>query len=157
MNFVTTKQKNKCWFHHSIDILRSLIETRNGILTEYWTFGIVRGDTCFTKQVIQNQKQEFNYSIALPKADWSAYQAERIHSMRFNHREAWDSVKSIYCGEKIHHKNPTIMSIQLPYGNIATTDADNASVLVTHFDQLFFAYCPVDWSALEEVIQRDIM
>ena len=57
--------------------------------------------------------------------------------MRFNPKEAWKSVKIISGGETSHHKNPTVMSMRLPDGSNATTDAWNTSVLGSHFDKVF--------------------
>ena len=84
MNSVTTKRENKVWFHHSWDIIPPLIEIKDGILTQYRTLGIGKEDTPFNKQLLSNKQQEVNDSIALAKINWSAYQAESIHSMRFN-------------------------------------------------------------------------
>ena len=49
------------------------------------------------------------------------------------------------------------MSIRLTDGNTATTDAKNYLVPGPHFAKLFCADHPVEWSALYEVRQRDVM
>ena len=72
MTDVTNKQGNKVWFHHSQDILLPIIETKNEIITKYFTLGIGKGDTSFTKQQLHNQLQEVNDSIALAKDNCSA-------------------------------------------------------------------------------------
>ena len=77
--------------------------------------------------------------------------------MRFNPKEAWNSAKIIYVGEKSHQKHSTIMSMLLLYGNTAITDVENASVLGPHFSRIFCTDLPVDWYTLEEVRQRDVM
>ena len=157
MNYVTTNQGGELWFHISQHIVLTLIDTRDRTLTQYLTLGIGKGDTSFTKQRLHNHQQEFNDSIALEKYNWSSYQAESIHTMRCNPKEAWKSVKIIYGGDTSHLKNTTIMRMRLPDGNTATTNADNASVLGPHFAKVFLANHPVKWSKLEEVIQRDVM
>ena len=48
MTAVTTNWKNKGWLHHRRDILISLIEIRDEILTQYHTIGIEKVDTSFT-------------------------------------------------------------------------------------------------------------
>ena len=130
------------WLHHSRYILLPLIETRDKILIQYCTIGKFKGDTFFTKQRLDNQQQGFNNSIDSAKYYWWAYQSERIHSMRSNTKEALQSVKTLYCGETSHHKNITIMMMQLPNGSTATTDTDNALVLVPHFAKVFFCQSP---------------
>ena len=47
--------------------------------------------------------------------------------------------------------------MQLLYGNTTTIDVDNALVLGTHFAKVFCANLPVDWFALYEVRQIDVM
>ena len=43
------------------------------------------------------------------------------------------------------------MRMRLTYGVTATADAENASVIETHFAKIFCADLPIDWSALQEV------
>ena len=93
-----------------------LIETRDEILTQYRTLGIGNGYTSFTKQQVYNKQKEVSDVISLIESDWSAYQAESIRSMLFNPKEAWKSVKILSVNATIHHKNPTIMRMQLTYG-----------------------------------------
>ena len=49
------------------------------------------------------------------------------------------------------------MRIWLTNGNNATTDAENALLLRPHFAKVCCSDWPVDWSALDEVRQRDAM
>ena len=71
--------------------------------------------------------------------------------------DAWKIVKILSSGETIHHENSTIIRMWLPDGITATTDADNYLLLGPHFAKVFCTDRPIDWSALEEVIQRDVM
>ena len=49
------------------------------------------------------------------------------------------------------------MRMKLPYRNTATADAKNSLVLGQHFAKVFCANLPVDWFALDEVIQIDVI
>ena len=49
--------------------------------------------------------------------------------MRFTPREAWASVKILAGGMTSHHKKPTVMRLRLTNGELATNDAENASVM----------------------------
>ena len=62
-------------------------------------------------------------TIALEKAAWSAHQAEKIHSMRFNPKDAWESVRVLYGGDISHHASPTVMRMRLTNRELVKTDA----------------------------------
>ena len=49
------------------------------------------------------------------------------------------------------------MRMRQPDGKDATTDMENALVLGPHFSKVFCAKYPVDWSALDESRQGDVM
>ena len=87
--------------------------------------------------------------IALSKASWSAQQAEKIHSIHFNPKEGWESLRVLYGGDTIHHASPTVMRMQLPNTELATTDAENASVFGPHFHRVFNNLIPIDWPVLD--------
>ena len=76
-------------------------------------------------------------TIALAKAAWSANQAEKMHSMRFNPKELWESVHVLSGGDTIHQASPTVIRMRLPNRELATTDAENASVFGPHFHRVF--------------------
>ena len=149
MTSVTTKSRNKDYFRHSQVIIIPLIEARDGILTQYHTLVIVKWNTSFTKQLLHNKKHEVNDAIALENDNWSAYQSERINSMRFNTKEPCKSVNIISSGEITHHKNIIIMRMGLPDGYTAISDAENELVLGTYFAKVFWTDIPVDWYALD--------
>ena len=77
--------------------------------------------------------------------------------MRFNNKEAWESVCVLSGGHTIHHALPTVMQMRLPNGELATTDAENASVFGPHFHRVFNNYRPIDWPVLEKTKQREVM
>ena len=57
--------------------------------------------------------------------------------MRFNPTEAWESVNILSGGETTHNENITIIRIQLPNENSATTDKENVLVLRLNFIKYF--------------------
>ena len=85
---------------------------------------------------------------------WSAHQAEKIHSMRFNPKEAWQSVCVLAGGDTSHHASSATMQTHIPNGELATTDAENASVFGQHFHRIFNNHRPIDWTVLEKIKQR---
>ena len=60
-----------------------------------------------------------------------------IHTMRFNPKKAWESVKVLAGGMTSHQKTPTVMRIMLPTGSLASTDAENSSVMGPHFEKVY--------------------
>ena len=114
-------------------------------------------DKSFTKQRLHNKQQEVNYAIAIEMYNWSSYQDKSIYYMWFNTKEVWNSVKIIYGGDTSHHRNLTIVRMQLPDGNTAITDNKNASLLGPQFAKVFCTDFPVEWSALDEARQRGVM
>ena len=74
----------------------------------------------------------FTNYVTLAKAAWSLHQAEIVHTMRFTPKDAWRSVKILAGGLTSHHEMPTVMRLRLPNGDLATNDAENASVMVPH-------------------------
>ena len=96
-------------------------------------------------------------TIAPEKAVWSAYQAEKIHSMRFNTKEAWESVHILSGGYTSHHVLPTAMRMRLPNGELVTTNAENASVFGPHFHKVFNNHRKIHWPVLDKIKQRKVM
>ena len=56
-----------------------------------------------------------------------------------------------------HHKALPVMRFKLPNGNLAVTDAENASILVTHFERVYTNHRKIDWTVLDEIQQRMTM
>ena len=77
--------------------------------------------------------------------------------MRFNPKVAWESVKRLAGGMTSHHKTQTVMRLKLPTGKLATTDAENASIMGPHFKKVYTNHRPIDWTALNDIKQRDEM
>ena len=96
-------------------------------------------------------------AIALEKAARSAYQAKKRNFMRFNPKEAWESVCVLSGGYTSHHASPTVMRMQLPNGELATTDTENASVFGLHFHRVFNNHRLIDWPVLDKIKQREVM
>ena len=75
--------------------------------------------------------------------------------MRFNPKEAWDSVRVFSGGDTSHHASPTVMQMRLPNGELETTDAENASVFGPHFHRIFNNNIPIDWPVLDKIKKRE--
>ena len=74
--------------------------------------------------------------------------------MRFNPKTVWESVKVLAGGMASHHKAPTVTRLKLPNGNLVYMDADNASIMGPHFEKVYTNHQPIDWSALNAILQR---
>ena len=70
-----------------------MIEERDALISDYQTLGIGKGNSSEAKQRLKVAQLAVEDTIALAKAAWSAHQAEKIHSMCFNPKEAWESVR----------------------------------------------------------------
>ena len=77
--------------------------------------------------------------------------------MRFNNKEAWESVCGLSEGDTSHPTLTTVMLIQLTNGELATTDAEIASVFGPHFHRIFNNHIPIDWPVLDKIKQREVM
>ena len=77
--------------------------------------------------------------------------------MCFTPREAWESVKILAGGMTIHHEKPTVMRLRLTNFELATNDAENASVMGSHLEKVYRNQRPVDWLALQGLLQRTSM
>ena len=49
------------------------------------------------------------------------------------------------------------MRLRLPNGDLATTDAENASVMGPHLAKVYQAHRPVDFSVLQDLPQRPMI
>ena len=47
--------------------------------------------------------------------------------------------------------------MRLSHGELATTDAENASVFGPHFHRVFNNHRPIDWTVLYNINQREVM
>ena len=56
-----------------------------------------------------------------------------------------------------HHKKPTVMQLKLTNGEMATTDAENASVMGPHLEKVYRNHRPVDLIVLSKLPQQHIM
>ena len=59
--------------------------------------------------------------------------------------------------DKIHNVLPSIMRMRLPNGELATTDAENASVFGPNFDRVFNNHRLIAWFVLNKIKQTDVM
>ena len=148
-----SNHKNKGWFHFSRDSLLPLIEERDTLIYDYQNLGIGKGDSSEAKLQLSVSQLAVDDAIALAKAAWSAHQPGKIHFMRFKPKEAWQNVRVLSGGGTSHHTLPTVMRIRLPNAELATTDAENASVFGPHFFRVFNNHKPIGWPMLENIKQ----
>ena len=57
----------------------------------------------------------------------------------------------------IHNEKPTVMCLKLTNGELATNDAENASVMGPHLEKFYRNHLSVDWSVLHELPQQHFM
>ena len=57
--------------------------------------------------------------------------------MQFTPKDAWASVKVLLGGMKSHHEKLTVMQLKLTNGELATNDAENASVMEPHLEKVY--------------------
>ena len=74
--------------------------------------------------------------VSLAKSAWSTHLSTIIHTMHFTHKYAWASVKILAGGMTSYHEKPTVMRLKLTNGELATTDAENASVMGPHLEKV---------------------
>ena len=77
--------------------------------------------------------------------------------MHFTPKTAWESVKVLAGGKTSHHKAPTVMRLKLPSGKLATTDAENVSIMGPHLEKVFTNHRPIDWPVLLGIDQRSTL
>ena len=150
------KTDNQGWFHHSENILLLIISYQEHLLHQLWTTDSL-AEAAFLKAHLDTAQNEVTDNISLANAAWSVLQAEQIHTMRFNPKTAWESVKVLAGGMTSHHKEPTVMRLMLPTGTLASTDAENASVMGLHFEKVYTNHQQVAWDARIAIPQRSEM
>ena len=114
-------------------------------------------EAIFWKTHLDTALNEVNDNISLAKSAWSALQAEQIHTMRFNPKTVWESVKVLAGGMTCHHKTPTVMQLMLPTGLLASTDAENSSVMGPHFEKVYTNHQQVVWETIDAIPQLSKM
>ena len=77
--------------------------------------------------------------------------------MCFTPKDAWESGKILSGGMTSYHEKPTVIHLKLTNGELATTDAENASVMGEHLEKVYRNHRPVDWLVLHEIPQRHFM
>ena len=134
-----------------------MIKERDALLSDCQTLGIVKGYSSEAKLKLRVSQLAVDDAIEIVKEAWSAHQAEKIHSMRFNPKEVWQSVRVLSGGYTGRHAAPTVMRMRLPNRGLATTDAENASIFGPHFHRVCNNHRPIDWPVLDNIKQREVM
>ena len=53
-----------------------------------------------------------------------------------------------------HHKAPTVMRLKLPNRKLASIYAENASIMGPQFEKVYTNHRPINWYALNAILQR---
>ena len=77
--------------------------------------------------------------------------------MWFNPKEAWQSVSVLSEEDKSKKTSPTIMRVQITNRELATTDAENASIFGPHVPRIFNNHRLIYWPVLEKIKQIYVM
>ena len=77
--------------------------------------------------------------------------------MRFNPKEAWESVLVLSGGDTSHPALPIVMRMRIIIGELSTTDSENASAFGPHFHRVFNNHRLIDWPVLDKIRQREVM
>ena len=77
--------------------------------------------------------------------------------MWFNPKEAWQSVSVLSEEDKSNQTSPTIMRVQITNRELATTDAENASIFGPHAPRIFNNNRLIYWPVLEKIKQIYVM
>ena len=109
------------------------------------------------KAHLDTAQNEVTDNISLTKAAWSALQAEQIHTMRFNPKTVWESVKVLAGGMTSHQKTPTAMRLMRPTGLLESIDAENSSVMGPHFKKVYTNHQQVVGDTVDAIPQRSEM
>ena len=128
------KHENKGWFPHSLATLLSIITERDTLLHLLQhtdpSVQLLKTDLKLAQHAVTD-------SIELAKTSWSAFQAKRIHNVRFTPKGAWKGVKILVGGKESNHIKPFVMRLRLPDGTLASTDEHNASVMGPYFKAVY--------------------
>ena len=74
--------------------------------------------------------------VCVAKAIWSRQLAEKIHTMSFNPKGAWENIRILCKGDKADHTSTKLIQLRFPLGDLAETDKDNAKVFARYFGKV---------------------
>ena len=77
--------------------------------------------------------------------------------MNFNPRMAWASTYVLGGGNSSHLKDVKNYSLRMPDGNMTKNEDEKAEVWEPHFNKVFNNKRNVDWSVLDDILQRETM
>eukprot|EP00978_Attheya_sp_CCMP212_P021094 scaffold61228_cov46-Attheya_sp.AAC.2 len=144
---------SKDWIRTSEVELNRAIELRNHWYNVWATRSVPKARERY-KEARSNLKRE----IKKAKVKWYEDRAEEIGAMNFDPKNAWKAIKEIRDGFEGHHKAQSDLKMRKPNGEIATSDAENADVMSTHF-KFFFNNDHreiVDLTVIDEIKQREV-
>ena len=137
------RTKNQGGFHHSELILLPEIQHRDHLLHHLLSKDPSEDTTAIKDKLRAAQNVVSDY-VSLAKAAWSTHQATIIHNMCFAPTYEWEIGKILTGGMMSHHKKPTVMRLKLTNGKLATTDAENESIMGPHLEKAYIIHLLVD-------------
>ena len=135
--------KNQGWFHHSELTLLPAIQHRYQ-LRYHLRPKDPSEDTTTIKVELRAPQNVFCDHFFLSKAACSTHQTTIIHNISFTPKDAWASVEKLSGEMTSHHEKPTVMRLKITNGELATTDAENMSVMGPHLEKVYRNHQPVD-------------
>ncbi|EJK58087.1 hypothetical protein THAOC_21813 [Thalassiosira oceanica] len=106
----------------------------------------------------QRQQKVVNIKCAAAKAHWYRDFAESIHDMPMDPKKAWECIKLLCGGERLHHtEKKQTMSMKMDNGELSSTDEEHIGVFGPHFDRVLNNKKDIDFTVLELIEPRETM
>ena len=153
--FVESKVKG--WFEMHSSELRPLIEEKDALCHA------IKGETEESnlremKIELKRQQKIVNIKCAAAKAHWYRDFAETIHDMPTDPKKAWEYIKLLCGGERLHHEaKKQAMSMKMENGELSSTDEEHIGVFGPHFDRVLNNKKDIDYTVLDLIDQREEM
>ncbi|EJK48921.1 hypothetical protein THAOC_32244 [Thalassiosira oceanica] len=103
------------------------------------------------------QQKVVNISAAA-KAHWCRDFAESIHDMPMDPKKAWECIKLLCRGKRLHHtEKKQTMSMKMENGELLSSDEEHIRVFGPHFNQVLNNKKDIDFTVLEHIEPRETM
>ena len=106
------------------------------------------------KIMCRDARGNLKEGISVAKLNWTSCLSEWIHAMSQNSRDSWKSVNILKSWTLGHHKSPDIMRFEKDDGTFTMSDEEIIEILSKHFHKVYNSNVEIDWSILDELIQR---
>ena len=144
--------ENQELLHFSCDTLTPTLESRNSV-----PHSIRSNDndpsprTLFHLKTLQRKVDE---AVDIAKTRWSCHLAEEIHSMPFNPKASWVSIRRLTGGDSSHHNTQKLIQIRLTLGSLVENDKENVSIFANHFKKVLNNHKPTDTTVINNIHLR---